>query len=235
MPLKICTLTGVDEKTGYQKLVQLGQEFPFAEFGILLHLKNAGVKPRYPSMDYINAVTVRHGRNAVHMRPRLALHICGQHAIKAFIDGTSPDISRLSGLFDRIQLNLTAAETNTARLQAAIAARPSQTIITQHNKANTNLSAMLMPANHAILFDESSGNGISPNAWQPPLSGKSCGYAGGLGPDNITEELPKIDHAAQGQDYWIDMEGKLRNEEDWFDPHRARTVLRAVKEFMAPR
>jgi len=86
--------------------------------------------------------------------------------------------------------------------------------------------------NHAILFDASGGHGVSPEYWPAHLPDKSCGYAGGLGPDNLARELPRIQEAAGQGPYWIDMEGKLRNEADRFDLARARLCLAACRQFM---
>lgn len=82
--------------------------------------------------------------------------------------------------------------------------------------------------NHSVLFDASGGNGISPDEWIAPLSGISCGYAGSIGPDNVANELTKIRSVAGGISFWIDMEGKLRNSEDWFDLDSAGAVLSIV-------
>lgn len=40
-----------------------------------------------------------------------------------------------------------------------------------------------------------------------------CGYAGGLSPDNIAEQLDLIDAAAGDVDYWVDAETHVRTEE----------------------
>jgi hypothetical protein len=74
-----------------------------------------------------------------------------------------------------------------------------------------------------------------PKAWPNPIYLKSTesgqvlnrwdyhGYAGGLGPDNLEEQIPRILEAAsykgfskeiQEGDIWIDMETKVRSDQD---------------------
>ncbi len=69
------------------------------------------------------------------------------------------------------------------------------------------------------------------------MPGIACGYAGGLGPDNLEEQLELISAAAGDCSFWVDMEGKLRTldetECDWFDLGKARRCLEAVKAGMA--
>jgi hypothetical protein len=37
-----------------------------------------------------------------------------------------------------------------------------------------------------------------------------CGYAGGLGPDNLERRLREINHLTKKAPFWLDMEAKLR-------------------------
>ncbi|EQD46836.1 hypothetical protein B2A_08708, partial [mine drainage metagenome] len=102
--------------------------------------------------------------------------------------------------------------------------------ITQHNAANADLSARLADVpGHGFLFDASCGRGLATDEWPQPLAGSPCGYAGGLGPDRIAHELPRIAHAASGTSFWIDMESSLRDEVDNFRLTRALTVLRQIR------
>ena len=62
------------------------------------------------------------------------------------------------------------------------------------------------------LYDKSGGAGVVPNTWPPAIDGVYSGYAGGLGPSNIADELPKIEVAARGNPFWIDMETHVRTD-----------------------
>lgn len=228
MPLTRCTLTGIDDYTPIQELLDLGEAYPFAEFGILYSEQKQGTG-RYrrissiePYIDYLNE-----SRN----RPGLSLHICGR-AVGRFLREEDWHLSNLAEKFDRVQLNLRANEFDISVISNAILHWP-KPIITQHNESNKSLVNNIRSyPNHQILFDKSGGRGISPRWWPPSMVGRTCGYAGGLGPDNLSKELPKIEHASFGGPYWVDMEGKLRDMEDRFDLQKAEACLSIVAEFL---
>ena len=72
--------------------------------------------------------------------------------------------------------------------------------------------------NASLLFDTSSGAGMSPSEWPALIEGRKCGYAGGLGPDNLKAELDYLDYfLPEDAVIWVDMETKLRNTQDYFD------------------
>ena len=75
------------------------------------------------------------------------------------------------------------------------------------------------------LFDASGGRGLEPLEWPKHLQDWTCGYAGGLGPGNLRRELPRIAAAAGPFPYWIDMESKLRDDEDRFWIGLARLAM----------
>jgi hypothetical protein len=59
--------------------------------------------------------------------------------------------------------------------------------------------------------DSSYGYGICPDKWNPPVyNDRNMGYAGGLSPENVAQNLEKISQVVP-KDYttWIDAEGKL--------------------------
>lgn len=51
------------------------------------------------------------------------------------------------------------------------------------------------------------------------------GYAGGLFPANIAEQLPKIEAARGPYDFWIDMQGRVRDDYGHLDLKKVRQVL----------
>lgn len=220
------TLTGADSSIDHAELFRLSAEFPLVEWGVLYHQERQG-NGRYPTFEWITTLCKQ---MSAHSGARVALHVCGRGAINEFFLGTGA-VSQVVGFFGRIQLNLTAANIEPALLVDAIARYPNKVIITQHNAANESLLEVLrgLP-NHALLFDQSGGRGISPAFWPAPLPGKSTfGYAGGLGPDNLGIELPRIQRAAGLSPFWIDIEEKLRTG-DLFDLSLARRCLMTCNE-----
>jgi len=217
----ICTLTGADDSTQLDDLFRLSMEFPYVEWGVLFHEVQRGTG-RYPSIEWIDKLCNDLAR---HPGARFALHVCGRDAVSQFLIGVGT-ASRIASYFGRIQLNFVGSNFDPALVTVAIKRHPEKTIVTQHNTANAGLLEVLgKHRNHALLFDESGGRGASPQSWPPPLPGKLCGYAGGLGPDSLEVELPRIQQAAGQSVFWIDMEAKLRDKLDRFDLVRARRCL----------
>jgi hypothetical protein len=66
-------------------------------------------------------------------------------------------------------------------------------------------------AKFSLMYDSSYGYGICPDRWNPPVyNDRNMGYAGGLSPENVAQNLEKISQVVP-KDYttWIDAEGKL--------------------------
>ena len=225
MPMAICTMTGASDSNDLSSLFRLSDAFPFVEWGVLYSESQAGQGGRYPSFDWITRFIEQ--KQAASVPAKSALHVCGG-AVRDLIEGKGRVIE-IADHFDRIQVNFRSPDFDIEAIRAMIRSRPKQTIITQHNEANFHLWAFLYGVpNHAVLFDTSGGRGVECAEWLNPLPGKRCGYAGGLGPDNVFSELPKILEAADGEEFWIDMEGKLRDADDQFDLDRVKKVLTDV-------
>jgi len=81
-------------------------------------------------------------------------------------------------------------------------------------------------AKFQLLFDASGGRGQLPRAWQSPVYPifHKQGYAGGLKPENVSENLDKISKVAGIFPTWIDAEGGLKTD-DKFDVKRARQYI----------
>ena len=87
-------------------------------------------------------------------------------------------------------------------------------------------------ARFSLLYDASGGNGISPDSWKKPVySEHDMGYAGGLGPDNITDNLEMIKSVARFDSVWIDAEGKLKTDNK-FDVARAQQYVLNAKTWI---
>jgi len=228
MPLTRCTLTGVDETTPLVELVAVSDLYPFVEWGFLYSQEREGSRGRFPSV-----ARLRRALGELPPMVRVALHISSADVVR-LLDG-EPVVTEL---FEqtrtrggRVQLNFDASEAKIelARLRAFIVDRPDVTFITPHNDSNAPVTEALADApNRAILFDVSLGRGLMPDVWPAALASVRCGYAGGLGPEKLAQVLPGIYAAAGESDFWIDMEGRLRDPHDRFDTHAARNCLDIV-------
>ena len=235
MSLKFCTLTGADDNTDSEALIELSKKYPFVEWGILYHANYAAL-PRYPSSHWI----VEFLKNVEHadFHINTSIHLCGERTIAAFFKGEKEMVD-LVRKFDRVQINqtrmldlFTADEIRTS----ANLMKPVE-ITFQYRDHSRGLEEVLASlSNVSFLFDDSRGAGILPQEWKTPLYGFYCGYAGGLGPGNIEVQLPMIAKAAMSNDYWIDMETKLRwltdKNLDKFGLDRSEFVLEKVQEYI---
>jgi len=126
----------------------------------------------------------------------------------------------------RIQVNGTVG---VGELLAICHQYPKHTIITQATPANSGHCRSGL-ANHAMLVDGSGGRGVLPREWVRPATEQAVGFAGGLSPDTLLEQLPRIQAAACGK-WWIDMENGVRDADDWFDVERVRSVACLLTAF----
>ena len=207
------TLTGADERTPIPELQRLVKEYPSLEIGMLYTAKPEG-RNRYPSWDWLVDTSAA-------LAGRCALHVCGRIARIELIQGQLCGVTQYAS---RIQIN---GLLDNGELHEACETFRRHVVITQDKADNRYLRLTRNVNNHALLVDGSGGRGIAPSEWVRPNTWKDIGFAGGMGPDNLAEELPKIAAVATGN-WWIDMENNLRTD-DWFDLDKARKCLEIQK------
>jgi hypothetical protein len=228
MTMICCTLTGVDRNTSPARLGQLAHKFPKAEFGILFSPERSGLQNRFQTFSEIQSML-----DAGQLQ--WAIHLCGRAVpefIRAAVSQSAEERNcesfRLAThpAVSRVQLNFAfrRAAFSLSELEAAIRS-VSIPVITQEHRANEGVSLALKAPNHQVLFDASGGRGIETSEWLPPLAGKICGFAGGLGPETLSRALPVIKQVCPDQPFWIDMETHIRDENDWLDLERRRFRL----------
>jgi hypothetical protein len=240
MKLSRVTITGADDSVEPPDLISLSKDFPFVEWAILFSPKKAGV-PRYPSAGWRDALTAACEDTPVH----LAAHVCGDWA-RQFLVGVNnlPDLST----FQRVQINFRASETpcDVAAFSHALRGLAGKQVIFQLDVEGRNEVFEKMArldygsvVEFALLFDGSGGTGVLPAQWRAPSyyrmdgSLRDHGYAGGLGPYNLAVELPRIAAAVGEAHVWIDMESRVRTDDDRvFDLERVRQVLELAAPFV---
>jgi hypothetical protein len=136
-------------------------------------------------------------------------------------------------MFRRAQLNF-HAETIPIVLRNCLSALKhlDRELIFQWDGVNNYLYAYARRAGIAVtpLFDLSGGAGVVPDEWPRPLENTWCGYAGGLGPENLQEELLRIAAVVGDRTIWIDTETRVRSNNDMqFDIGKVRTFLEIAK------
>ena len=209
------TFTGADHSVDPQDLAEISQEFPFVEWGILVMPGQFG-SPRFPGLQWIEKLSKIKNLN-------LSMHLCGRY-VKSFMHGdmvelieTVPLFAKI-GLFNRVQINTHGFKHDFKYedLVQLIINYPEKEFIFQYDNENQHiLNAISREArNISTLFDLSHGAGVLPEKWPDPIDGISCGYAGGLSPKNLKEQIVKIEAAAGDREIWIDIETHVRSYSD---------------------
>lgn len=239
MKITKVTVTGADDSVSPRSLIEIAEEFPFVEFGILLSKNQLGCT-RFPSADWLLALQV-----VCNSLPKFGLnlsgHICGRW-VREILLGRWPDdeFTELLGpdfydLFGRWQLNTHGvAHEWRPEFISSLERRPG-TMIFQYDRANNEMLKAAIESgaeNIAALFDLSHGAGELPDFWPGLLPGISCGYAGGLSPENVHHQCTQIQLSVRDASIWIDAETHLRMESGrFFDLNKVTEFLRAAQPF----
>jgi hypothetical protein len=248
--LKYVTLTGADNSVEPKDLIELSREFPLVEWGILIG-GSQGVE-RMPSFAWIEKLIDL--KQAVSFPVNLSLHICGQWLRKIMAGQSILPEFPWAMAFERCQLNFHGEHRGNVGeniLKAFCEGQWEPQVIFQLDGVNYNLH-LATARRYAVagLFDQSHGAGLLPNCWPQARPDFPCGYAGGLGPDNVLSQLELIMHQGRpnAMGWWIDMETKLyskrgehpgmstlseieaweKTPETYFDLAKCRAVLETV-------
>jgi len=228
MTIRSITLTGVDQTTNLYRLAAITRAARAVrvEWAVLYSPERAGGGGRYPSLSGIRAFSQFAARHHL----STAIHVCGT-GIDELLSSNAAALELTAG-FGRVQLNFDQQKRQFPlhRLEALIRTlnRP---VITQHNEMNDRVSRLITAPGHQLLVDSSRGAGISPRSWPQPTTPKPTGYAGGLGPDNLSEAAIQIEAVAGVDSHrtWVDMESKLIGPEGRFDVRLAERCVDIIR------
>mmetsp|Transcript_52390 Transcript_52390/g.71527 ORF Transcript_52390/g.71527 Transcript_52390/m.71527 type:complete len:214 (-) Transcript_52390:355-996(-) len=205
--------------------------------------------PRFASQDWLSQLAHVNANRKM----RLAAHLCSGYVTQV-LQGDPSFVAQLRERygFHRVQVNATAAnnvdtrildEASAGRLREVMNAVPAVEFILQRNEETRPLWMHFEsdpPANLSFLYDESKGRGIASETW-PSLKevGVPYGYAGGLGPKNLTQQLASMAAVAGDAPIWVDMESSLRTRleggGDIFDINKVMDcALQVVRLGLAP-
>jgi len=220
MNLKRVTITGADDSVKQDDLLELTKRYPFVEWGILLSKNAEGGYARFPTREWINNLVT--GYEHLKYKPQLCGHLCGRWVrdvcagLWTFVDDR-PDFCNY---FGRFQLNFHAyrhkiePDRFLMGIKEAWGENAPQ-LIFQSDGVNEDLliDAREAGVDAVSLFDLSGGAGILPEEWPKPTYRGFAGYAGGLSPENLQEQLEKIDEICGDNPIWIDVETGVRTKE----------------------
>lgn len=261
MILQKVTITGADDYTDLVKLKNLTLEFPFVEWGLLLSKDKVKNKRYPSNEFLLEITDMLSADDSFVDIPtnRYSLHLCGSIA-REVLTGMTPVSfhsvysERILLFCDRVQLNFTKKyikDWNPKEVKVGLSKLFESRfemvsynfpvgIITQIKNDHEDLwaefldaeiSPITTPFTHHLLFDQSGGHGVLAKKWKPPIPGFFCGYAGGLKPENIVEELNKIEEVVGNGVCFIDLETGVRNQNDDFDLDKVREILEACEPY----
>ena len=227
MQVSNITFTGADDTTSIAHLEEVSTYFPFVEWGILFPSTGSH---RFPSRQWITPLA--------DSSLTLSAHLCGAFVTNA-VRGNITTFAGLVGVdllnkFKRIQLNFHGLPVDMILDKANfrnLIDKLRQEVIVQMDGENDWIHEIHPQT--SLLFDTSSGAGRTPFAWPSAIEGRKCGYAGGLGPDNLKAELDYLDYfLPEDTVIWVDMETKLRNSQDDFDIDKVMQCAEIVAPFL---
>ena len=221
-------ITGADDSTDINDLLKLSAKFNKVEWGILKS-KKCAYGPRFPSEEWIHKL-----RN----QPiNFCFHNCGG-LVRDVSNGKWGEIN----YSPRIQFNFGSRikYVNIMKFVDNFPFKPPIDIIIQisnnmdiyYTKIFTYALSWELNKHIQILpfFDNSAGRGELTSEFKPPIH-EIQGYAGGFSPDNIKDELNKINIITnKNQHIWIDVETHVRTEDN-LDMAKVEDFLHNVEEW----
>lgn len=229
MKINKVTMTGADNSVHPADLLKISKQFPFVEWGILISRNSQGGK-RFPSKEWMDGLTKVNDGSLL-----LACHVCGSY-VKELLLGEQTLIDEIGDIwahFQRVQINTHGYTHEYEPLGIKKLRELNKEIIFQFDGVNKKIldTAIALEVNCSTLFDMSHGYGLLPEQWPTPIDGVRCGYAGGLSPDNIKEQILLIQSKVGDYELWIDMETKVRSRGDLqFDLDKVVSVLQSCVE-----
>lgn len=233
MKLSRVTITGADDSIDPKELAALSDEFGFVEWGVLFSSSKSGV-PRYPSRAWLKTLW----KESIMLD--LSAHLCGKLVRDLVLNGDftwARDYGTLPEAFRRVQLNFHGQfHKAVPGFTSALREHKEKEFIFQHDGVN-DASILAFTSDPSVrvapLFDRSGGEGILPKEWPKPIH-EYCGYAGGLGPDNLRDQLLEIGKVTGDTRIWIDAETGVRSADDrQFDLLKVRKFLGIAREFVS--
>lgn len=239
MPIERITFTGADDITRVSEMAGISCAFPHVEWGILVSSLTGPRKTRFPSLNWRNQLS--DAVKASDGRMRVSAHLCGEAAQSALL-GRDPceHVGNLFRVCERYQINFKYhSQKIFAPAVASMAKALAQTVIVQmSDNSNSDLcdGLFICGAKFDVLWDYSGGRGVTPEHWpRRMLNARMNGYAGGLTPSNLAQEIHKIESAADMY-YNVDMETGVRSKSstgDEFSLNACQAVCVALQDRIA--
>ena len=237
MKIKKVTITGADNDTDIREMVKISQQYPFVEWGILFSPKRLG-EPRYPDYWWLSDLRTKR----IEQKMNLSAHLCGGYTREMLMGKTdyldNMPIKNFLAIFSRFQLNFNVSRTELdCDKFFPLLKKLGWNFILQHNNSNEMIcnESIIRLQPISFLYDSSGGRGTIASEWKSPIGDFGhppkiffTGYAGGLSPENLAEELIKIEKVCNDLDanseIWIDVESRVRT--------NGKLDMKKVKSFL---
>ena len=226
--LKFVTCSGANEFTNISDIVALSERFPIIEWGI----QASGKKCAKDSDRFRWIKELQHFLKDKHQAINLALHL-NEDWVDGYTSGTIPEeVETLldmrdcnnAYLFKRIQLNFKIGRNKDPHfsllMERLLTHAEGKRFILSFNPSNETFIHQMYRyglRDFDVLYDSSHGEGITASKWKEPAffdDGILQGYAGGLSPDNVANEIAKIRKVIPyNGSFYIDAEGKLKGDD----------------------
>lgn len=227
------TFAGLDESADLGKLKEIRSLYFTVEWGIRLAVEHQGREEGFPDIEWIRRLA-----------PELNLcaQLCGKNA-GDFLHGDDTELMAHYGAcwqqFRRIQIDSPKAidGVDLPKLVRLIEKNSEKQIVFRVRDQNLEIADALVTQgiSCAALFDQSEAQDPTQKKWPkgvPRFAG--CGYAGGLGPDNIYKQLSPILNAAQtAERWWVEIDSSVRTIEADRNVFSLASCKRTIREFDA--
>lgn len=237
MPLIGLTITGADDETDIDEMLDLTSDHTFLEWGILFGREAKQGTTRYPTSRWIEDWLAAAEDSWTTVSS--AAHLCFPWPRNLSCNAlTWDEIYRLRD-FNRIQVNQSYHEVNQDYIKALFLSISNigKPVIFQNNGTlpvadiDHYVSGMTCSTIPQVLFDCSGGRGVEIKDYPEPLSDMLCGYAGGIGPENIERVLTDLAQKFPKAEYWVDMESRVRTE-DHLDLNKIKACVEIAAKFV---
>ena len=240
MKLQYVTCSDPRENLATDAVLQLAQSAPIVEIAIQAHPSRMSFG--MPRNNWFGKLLTE----SLYMNPfpNLAVHVNMEWCNDLCQGKIAPEIQNWLSLYHtngtpvirRWQINIHGSKTETFNADAIAKLLNNfhdNEFIFQYGASEYHRMQRLdkNAANFSLLYDTSGGAGKLTKNWRAPLFKEHPqGYAGGLSPENVVQNLDKISKVAGSRtDIWIDAEGKLKTPgTKTFDINRAKQYINAA-------
>ena len=241
MNINVVSCSGVNEHTELSELFKLVEKN--AGINVEIGIPVSGSKASFGSARYWWLKSLYFYQQANKKTLDLSLHLYFDW-VERFCKGDIPEeVEEFLSLrnFDgtpfigAIQLNFKVGRERKPVLPSlyeVIETHPDQIFVLSYNESNAEIISQLHRSGSSfdVLYDDSFGSGVLPAKRMHPLFKDIMqGYAGGFSPENIYEELNKLDAVVpKKMDIFIDAEGMLKGAGGYFSVERADKLIKEV-------